>query len=317
MEVKALIIEQIEADGTIKTLQLSPKYNQPLVVAFAEEYEETRSGPFHFLNEKYEAIYKENLALIKKRKLGKNAFIKNENEFTYKTFWKGLPTLNGPLTYYSLLLPEFAIPNKIQIFDPHSNREYKKYVYRDDKKNRFVIYLECRSRYGVFDFSLEANFSISEELFQNYEYNDNKLIDLYGREPDMYQYPYSRDINENQILQINQFFEGGINMGDTYNANQVGAMGKYATASNIQFTSNDLEQLKKELAELKNKLKEQSSSDDLDIEISNIILAEKAAKEGNQHKVLEYLKNSSKYTLDVAKDIGVNLVSELIKTTAM
>jgi hypothetical protein len=47
MMLKALIVEQLEADGTLRSLQMKPALETDLVVAFADEYDEPREGPFH------------------------------------------------------------------------------------------------------------------------------------------------------------------------------------------------------------------------------------------------------------------------------
>jgi hypothetical protein len=47
MMLKALIVEQLEADGTIRSFKMQPSQNgRDLVVAFPDEYEERRVGPF-------------------------------------------------------------------------------------------------------------------------------------------------------------------------------------------------------------------------------------------------------------------------------
>jgi hypothetical protein len=52
MMLKALIVEQLDADGILRTFRMQPSNSgRDIVVAFADEYEEPRYGPVHFLDE--------------------------------------------------------------------------------------------------------------------------------------------------------------------------------------------------------------------------------------------------------------------------
>lgn len=321
MEIKALIIEQLEEDGTLKTLRMSPDYNKPLIVAFAEEYEEDRTGPFHFLDETYEKKYIEHFANMKTRKLGKSFFTKNNEKYNFKSNWTGLPTSRGPLTYYSLLLPQFAIPKKIIITDPHSGREYSKYVYLDNEKNRYVIYLECRSSYGIFDFIIEVEFIISGETFLTSTYNDEKIVNLYGREPDMYQ-QFSL-IDDKNMIQINQIFQGETIMRDKYEAGQVGTQGPNAHSQDMTFnqiwnqdTNNlDLVTLKNDLSTLRKVMEQEASTAEHYSEIGAIANSEIEIEKGNGAKALEALSKTGKWSLSIAEKIGVGIAVVAIKNS--
>jgi len=114
---------------------------------------------------------------------------------------------------------------------------------------------------------------------------------------------------------------GDINMGDTYQAGQAGAMGPGAHAHDINFqqiwnqTSGniDLEKLKSELATLRNAMRGEPSSPDHDIAIGNVAAAEKAVGDGYGAKALEYLAQAGKWTLEVAQTIGVNIAITALK----
>jgi len=316
MEVKALIVEQLDADGTLRTFKMVPDYDRQLVVAFAEEYDEHRYGPFHFLDSLHENNFRKGFASAKVRHVGKSRFSQNGDMFNFKTSWLGLPIERNYLTYYALSLPQFAVPEKIRIFDPHSEHEYRKYVYRDDEKTRFTVYFECRSSRGVFDFQLECNFRIRTDLFESSEYIDEKT-DKYGRQTDEYKWP----LNDQQATKVQQFFMEKVQTGDTYKASQVGAMGPNATASNMTFqqvwlenkSEIDLQKLTDELALLRTKLRETSSEPKYDIAVGKIAAAEAEAKSGNGAGVLQHLRDVSSWVLQFAKDVGVNLVAEVLK----
>jgi hypothetical protein len=50
MNVTALILEQLDEGGLLKTFRLKPNPERQMVVAFPNEYDEPRQGPFHFLD---------------------------------------------------------------------------------------------------------------------------------------------------------------------------------------------------------------------------------------------------------------------------
>ena len=321
MELKALIIEQLDENGTLKTLRMSPDNDTPLIVAFAEEYEEERNGPFHFLDNGYEEKFTNHFANTKIRKLGKSFFTIENESFFFKSSWKALPTSQGSLTYYSLLLPKFAIPKKVVFLDPRSGKEYSKYIYRDNEKNRYVIYLECRSSYGTFDFTLEVEFILSKENFSISTYSDEKLVDLYGMQPDMYQNFYR--MSEKNIIQINQFFQGETTMGDKYEAGQVGAQGANAHAHDMTFNQIwhqnrgeiDLNALNDDLIKLRSAMQTEASSAEHYSELGAIANAEIEAKKGNEVKTFEALSKVGKWSLNIAEKIGVGVATAAIKTS--
>ncbi len=175
MMLKSLIVEQLEKDGTIRSLRMQPSTDREIVVAFADEYDETRDGPFHFLCEQDERHFRDGFAHCRARRLQSKNFIIEGDVYHFKTCWHGIPTEKYWLSYYALSLPEYAIPKSVSIVDPHSpGREYRRQVIRDDARNRFVIYLECSSSLGRFDFDLSCDFVIEHRIFSGSEYHDSK-----------------------------------------------------------------------------------------------------------------------------------------------
>lgn len=113
------------------------------------------------------------------------------------------------------------------------------------------------------------------------------------------------------------------NSGDTYNVSgQAGAVGREPVAHGNIFhqirTSSgdeiDLPSLAKELSTLRIKMRERAVEPEQDEAIGAIATAEREAKNGNGSKVLESLAKAGKWTLDTAKEIGVNVAVEAIKT---
>lgn len=318
MMIKALIVEQVEIDGTLQSFKMSPSINEDLIVAFAHEYEDHRFGPFHFLESRDETRFREGFANCKVRKFSNTNFKKIDDAYKFTTNWQGIPTERSSLSYYALMLPEFAVPLSVEIFDPHkAGSQYRKQVNRDDDKNRFVIFLECSSSFGRFDFDLICLFKIDKGEFSNYEYQDNKT-ENHGNTGDDWQ----NWLNQDQSEKIQQFFLGDIHMGDSYNnSGQVGAMGKNASASNNTFQqlannqNLDIESLKKELEALRNCLKSEANAPEHDISIGEIASAQTALASGNEPKAIQHLKSASKWTLDTATKIGTNVAAAAIKSS--
>lgn len=319
MEIKALIVEQLEENGTLKTFRMSPDYNKPLIVAFAEEYEETRNGPFHFIDESYEKNFTSHFAKMKTRKLGKYFFTKLEEIYNFKSNWAGIPTSRGALTYYALMLPKYAIPRKISITNPYSENEYKKYVYRDDEKSRYIIYLECKSSYGEFKFDTNIDFIVLQEKFSDSSYKDKNLVELYGRTAEMYQnFDF---VDEKNITIIKQKFTGETIMGDKYEAGQVGAQGPNAHVHDINFNqiweqnkeNLDIKKLNSDLVQLREALQKEASTAEHYSEIGAIANSELEIKKENGEKALEALAKTGKWSLSIAEKVGVPIAVSSMK----
>jgi len=318
MEVVAIIVEQLDEDGTLRTFRMVPQYNEKMWVAFLDEYAEPRSGPFHFLDDGHSHHFDRGFAAAQVRRVGPRRFYPIDDGFHFESSWHGIPTKRHSLTYFALSLPRFAIPKRIQVIDPHSGREYRKNVTRDDEKERFVMYLGCRSSRGIFDFALEIDFYMDEQGFPNAEYSDEHT-DQFGRQIDEYNW----FLDEQGKNRIQHFFAERITVGDNYNAGQAGAMGPNAQASNMTFqqiwnqTSGDIDlaQLAIELGSLRDAMREEGSEPDHDIAVGQVAAAQKAASEGDGPKALEYLKQAGQWTLGVAEKIGVGVAVAAMKSS--
>jgi len=138
MMLKALIVEQLEVDGTLRTFQMQPSAEgRDIVVAFADEYEENRSGPFHFLDKDDARRFDEGFGQCRVRKVGKSYFSLNGHAYHFEGKWSGIPTERNWLSYYAPSLPEFAIPVSLSVTDPHRlETEYKRAIRRDGTRHR-------------------------------------------------------------------------------------------------------------------------------------------------------------------------------------
>jgi hypothetical protein len=176
MDLNAVIIEQIEWDGSNRAFQISAD-KENMWVAFPPEYEEKRDGPFHFLDEKYEYIFRDKQSSCKKRQMSTEKFFSIDEVFYVSITWSRIPTKNSSLTYYALYLPEFAIPIKIDVCDTLIyDKRFKKSVFKDKEKNRFVVYIDCSSKFQQFSFSLKASFCRDETNFYSSFYTDDKTV---------------------------------------------------------------------------------------------------------------------------------------------
>jgi hypothetical protein len=106
MMLKALIVEQLEADGTIRSLRMQPSTTGgDMVVAFAKEYQGGRAGPFHFLDEADERRFAEGFANCRARKLGTDAFRREGRSFHVHIGWTGIPTQSSAYHITRYLYP--------------------------------------------------------------------------------------------------------------------------------------------------------------------------------------------------------------------
>lgn len=317
MDVAAVIFEQLDADGTLRTLRMNANHPERLLVAFAGEYEEPRSGPFHFLDDGHESEFRRAFAECKSRRVSRSRFSSVDGAFHFESSWAGVRTKEYSLSYYALCLPEYAIPSKVVFTDPRSHREYKKSVVRDDQRNRFILYLECRSSFGSFDFSLEVDFRVSPEEFAHAEFNDSSTTPC-RVQLDVYEHA----IPQSQRRGVKDFFIGSINVGDQYIiTGQAGAVGANATAHGNTFnqvsqhalTDFDLPALAAELAILRRYMREHAIDVEHDQAVAKIGDAELAAKNQDGAQALTHLKVAGKWAFDVATKVGTDLAARALQ----
>ena len=233
-----LIIKQLEVNGTLKTFRMHSERNSEIIVAFADEYEEPREGPVYFLDEEYTEIFTKGFAKCESRRLGKKFSYLN-NQYEINICWRGITTERNELSLYSLSLPKYAVPQSINIEDPRKlSREFRRDVIKDYQHDRFVIYLECRSKYGLFDFDLNCKFSIDSLNFSSAQYKDSLTENNYGY-PDILNLALEHEekvkvqeflgkdgLPNNMKLSIynihNSQFAGGIVDANTVDAQQMG-----------------------------------------------------------------------------------------------
>lgn len=204
MNVKSIVVEQLDWNGMSKSLTIEPDHNGQLWVAFPTDYEEPRNGPFYFQNSDYEKKFDDRFAQCKARKVTSNNFFQTKEVYTFKTNWQKIPTDKMSVSYYALYLPEYAVPLTINIFDSfNKEKQFKRTVFKDQQQPRYIIYLQCASRFGEFSFDIECEFKKDKNGFVNSLYTDNFQQDFYAQ-PDDWKY----FVNEIDREKTQQFFTG-------------------------------------------------------------------------------------------------------------
>ena len=74
----------------------------------------------------------------------------------------------------------------------------------------------------------------------------------------------------------------------------------------------DLPRLADDLSKLRAEMKKEATEPEHDVATANVSMAEKAAKEGNGPKALEYLKAAGKWALDTATKLGIDVASDAL-----
>jgi hypothetical protein len=186
MNVAAVVVEELDYEGHLRTLQMRADPGRPITIAFPDEFEEPHDAPFHFLDGHYKDTFKKGFAEARAWNLSKSKFAVVDGQYRFQTSWEDIPTERNCLSCYSLSLPVFAVATEIRFRDPYSDREYSKNVIRDDQRNRFVAYLECRSSFGSFAFLLEVRFKHDRDNFRRAPYTDAHTTRYYVAQTNPY-----------------------------------------------------------------------------------------------------------------------------------
>jgi len=128
----------------------------------------------------------------------------------------------------------------------------------------------------------------------------------------------SKLLDQNQLLAGNQSkliekiptIEDLKKMGNTYNINggQIGAIGQHASAS-----GNTFQQITAELSRLHEAMRTTAANPAQNAAADEVAKAEQAAKQQDESKMRQHLKNAGKFALDCAKTIGTDVAAEYLK----
>lgn len=116
-------------------------------------------------------------------------------------------------------------------------------------------------------------------------------------------------------------YHGDLQVGDTYQVNQAGAVGPNAHAHHMTFnqTADRIEgsinfvQLADELARLRQAMMREATEAEHSIAAGEVAKAEQSAKVKDPAKVAEHLRSAGKWALDIASKIGVPVAVEVLK----
>ena len=199
MNVKSIVVEQIDWTGTTKSLMLEPDSNGRLIVAFPPDYEEPRTGPFYFQSTNYQNKYDQGFAECRSHVIAPQNYFSEEDVFTYKAVWQNIPTEKMSSSYYALYLPEYAIPVSVEVLDPFKEgKEFRRTIIKDNQQPRYIVYLQCVSQYGVFTFNLKCRFKKDELGFAASSYTDKFQQDFYAQPEEWKHYMNDEDKERTQ-----------------------------------------------------------------------------------------------------------------------
>jgi hypothetical protein len=213
VNLTAIIFEQLDWNALLKTLTFKPKDGADLWVARLDEYQDSRPGPFHILEPDQELEFSRQLHRARSRRAGH--YKENINgTVRFSTEWRGIPTDRSGLSCYALCLPPDGVPDEIEFSDPHRNgRRYGYHAAYDDQTGRVVCYLECRSKYGSFDFDLTVTLHrdakacrLFEPVASGREMDDRLEID------DIRELPSWAATSKKDRIIIQQFFDDSKNI---------------------------------------------------------------------------------------------------------
>jgi hypothetical protein len=157
MMINAVVVESLEADGSVRLVMLQAEHGKRFAVAFPGELEGTTDAPFEFFDASAATQFDSGLARATAKRLGPNNWRRVDNNVNLNVQWRAIPTEKGALSLYALMLPAGSLPSRISITNPHSGREFHRSVLTDPRFRRVVIYLVCTSQHGSFNFDLNAD----------------------------------------------------------------------------------------------------------------------------------------------------------------
>lgn len=180
MQVNGLIIEELNERGELKSFVLNKDHNiGDLWIAFPDEYDNPRNGPFHFLDDSYEKLFSTVYQDKNMRKVGSKRLKSiGHNQFEFYTNWDNIPVqASWELYYYSLYLPKSAYPVKVDFKLSIRNQWDDNLIKFVKDKERYIIYIMCKGSDDQYnkrpqDLKLTVKYEINEDLFVNKQVED-------------------------------------------------------------------------------------------------------------------------------------------------
>ncbi|MCR8560854.1 hypothetical protein KXD93_24565 [Mucilaginibacter sp. BJC16-A38] len=180
MNVNRILVEQIDWDGTSKSIAFDNRTGNAMWIAFPNEYDEKKIGPFYFKNSLFQSQFAKQFKASLKWKLKEEQFNSSGELYFYKTQWNSIPVEINSNTYYALYLPEFAIPNSIEVTNAVFGKGVPRNVWKDLEVNRYIIYILGPHSQKSLSFKIECKFTKDKDGFSNSKYSDKFDSDFYG-----------------------------------------------------------------------------------------------------------------------------------------
>jgi hypothetical protein len=182
MQVKGLIVEELNEQGELKSFVLNNDYGiGDLWIAFPDEYDNPRTGPFHFLDDSYEKLFSTVYKDKNMRKVGSKRLKEiGYRQFEFYTNWDNIPVqASYELYYYSLYLPKFAYPINVDFELSIKNQWDDRLIKFVKDKERYIIYIACKGSDDQFnkrpqDLKLTVHYEINKNLFENKQVEDTE-----------------------------------------------------------------------------------------------------------------------------------------------
>lgn len=248
MNLKSIVIQQLEEDGSSLLLQMTATESDPIIVASPGEIEGTHNGPFHFITNKHNDQYQEEfLNNPRPHRILSPTFQRNNLEITIKSLeYSGIPTLSQSSSFYVLSFPKYAIPKSLSIINPLSpNEEYHRTLIRDNQNNRYSVYVHCMHSHGIFNLRVSSELKIDKVGFPTSEYQDKYTYnDIEGL--NSLKYLMSQNTGMQRIMPMIQDFFGQdwANFKDLFRPAETAGTGERLDEKSIGLLTLDEKQLK-------------------------------------------------------------------------
>lgn len=326
MNVTEIIIEQLDWEGTLRTAVFTPRGGTECWIAYPDEYRDRPSDLFHFMNSRHERQFARAVRRPATRAAGKFRELEDGSVF-FMTQWRGIATDRTSLSVYAICLPVEAVPDTIEFSDPHaSGRSYRSKSAYDRERDGVVCYLECRSRYGSFDFDLNLQLRRDARAYKRFSSasGDNHVPEIEWLE--------SVIDRSDRTVQVQAFFSGstsiqagnhGTVISDSKLDNPIiigeasgtiGAIGRSARGQVVQTDAahNVLMHRDQVLAELQKLSAVARAMGNPQLK-EDVDVAEESVKTGKVEEIRKTFGKLSKSGLGVARAIGVELLAALIE----
>jgi hypothetical protein len=214
-----IIHQQIEEDGTTKTIRVYADDTPRITIAFPHEYTEPRTTPLHFFNAEDEARFKATLQSAKLMRLFPIQFQRTGNAVVFKYTIRHISCGRGAHPLLTISLPVNAALDDLLLFDPRIPvGQIERSLHKDEIARRYTIYVPT---FDIENVDYEMRFIADQELFDSCAYSDPYTVSN--------DYPRIGILDGAESREVQILLQNPV-LGDQYFVNQAGAVGPDATA---------------------------------------------------------------------------------------